>query len=99
MNSRKVLGRLSLALAWILVVVQGPEISRATCGEQVNNQGPYAWSMYCNDDPSCDDYGEDLACQEENCMNCLRQKTGYSTFCVSSYDCYIQPGCYETHCT
>ena len=98
-NRAEYLERLVVALVLSLVVFSAPVVYRATCGDEYNNQGPYVYSQFCYDNPDCDNYGEDLACQEQNCENCLLQKTGYSTFCVESYDCFTIPGCYGTICT
>jgi hypothetical protein len=89
---------LAVVLVWLIVFPAGTKPVLASCGEAINNQGPY-YTLHCYEDNDCDDYGEDLTCEEEDCENCLHKQTGYSTFCVESYDCGVISGCYTTMCT
>lgn len=74
------------------------EFARASCNTEYDNQGPY-YTLSCFADPDCENHIEDSVCEEEDCSNCLHQQTGYSQFCVESYDCSVIEGCYPTHCT
>ena len=98
MRSRRYFARFVMSLVWLLVVFLATEISLATCDTTFNNQGPY-YTPHCYDDQDCNLHDQSLVCQEEDCQNCQHQNTGYSQFCVESYDCGSIPGCSNPRCT